>query len=158
MCVDISSPCVSKPSRPLFIVMRCCYPSCKDPHSPLNREPRERGWMKALGKGSERAKPQKQQSQFSMQAWLSFLNFSCLLNEFSHFLFKWKAYLPFLYHLHFTLQDQVILEMSNSTAFICDIKELVYLFFFFLQHTHYPGIPDIYKWHVWDWQGGGGCQ
>lgn len=73
-----------------------------------------------------------------MQAWLSFLNFSCLLKEFSHFLCKWKAYLPFLYHLHFTLQDQVILEMSNSTGFICDIKELVYLFYFFFFFAAYP--------------------
>ena len=59
VCVYNSSPCVSKPSRPLCIVMYCCCPSCKDPHSPLNREPRGKDWMEALGRDREKAKPQK---------------------------------------------------------------------------------------------------
>lgn len=62
-----------------------------------------------------------------------------------------------IYHfiIHFTLQDQVILEMSNSTGFICDTQELIYLLHLFLQHTHYPGVLGMYKWYAWDQQKGG---
>lgn len=101
---QISSPCVCKMSRTLFIVIKWLLaPGEKARIHPLTERPETEAEWRLWKEVVRRQSLRNSKASLSCRDGSLFLNFSSHLNEFSHLFLhclEWKVYLSFHYPLH----------------------------------------------------------